>query len=61
MWEEKEEEEDLQYMTRRGLAGIQDSVDASIQRLEDYIKSAEEDRIQPSEPILATHTSTGQE
>ena len=27
----------------RGLASIQDNVDASIQRLEDYIKNAKED------------------
>ena len=35
------------YLSRkgggRGLANIQDSVDITIQRLEDYIKSAEED------------------
>ena len=38
---------DRPYISRkvggRGLALIEDSVDASIQRLEDYIKSTEED------------------
>ena len=38
---------DRLYVSRkeggRALARIQDSVDASIQRLEDYIKNAEED------------------
>ena len=38
----------------RGLASIQDSVDASIQQLEDYIKSAEEDWLQPLETIQST-------
>ena len=38
---------DRLYVSRReggrGLTSIEDSVDASIQRLEDYIKNAEED------------------
>ena len=38
----------------RGLASIEDSVDASIQRLEDYIKNTKEDRLQPSEVILTS-------
>ena len=46
------------YMSRRergsGLASIEDSVDASIQRLEDYIKSAEEDWLQPPQTIQTT-------
>ena len=37
----------------RGFASIQDSVDASIKRLEDFIKkSAEEDWLRPLEKIL---------
>ena len=38
----------------RGLASIEDSVDASIQRLEDYT----EDGLQPSETILTTRWTT---
>ena len=36
------------------LASIEDSVDASIQQLEDYIKNTNEDGLQPSETILTT-------
>ena len=47
--------EDRLYVPRkeggRGLASIQDSVDASIQRLEDYIKK-------PTETIQTTQAST---
>ena len=40
----------------RGLASIEDSVDASIQRLEDYIEKTKEDWLQPSQtlPYLPT-------
>ena len=38
----------------RGLASIEDSVDTSIQRLEDYIKNTNEDWLRPSETILTT-------
>ena len=42
---------DRLYVTRkeggRGLTSIQDRVDALIQRLEDYIKSAKENWLQP--------------
>ena len=35
----------------RGLASTQDSIDALIQRLKDYIKFAKEDWLQPPEKI----------
>ena len=38
----------------RGLASIEDSVDTSIQRLEDYIENQERGLITPSETILTT-------
>ena len=44
----------------RGFARFQDCVDALIQRLEDYIKSVEEDCLQPPETIKTTQTSTEQ-
>ena len=45
----------------RGLASIQDIVDASIQQLEDYIKkSAEEDGLKPPETIQTSQASTEQ-
>ena len=49
---------DRLYVSRkeggRGLASIEDTVDASIQRLEDYIKNTNEDWLQPSETIRTT-------
>ena len=42
------------FIKGRGLACIEDSVDASIQRLEDYIEKHE--RVQPSEKIPTRHT-----
>ena len=36
----------------RGVTSIEDSVDALIQRLEDYIENVEEDWLQPLETIL---------
>ena len=49
---------DWRYVSRkeegRWLASIEDSVDASIQRLEDYIKNTNEDWLQPSETIRVT-------
>ena len=50
---------DRLYVSRkeggRGLASIEDTVDASIQRLEDYIeKKTNEDELEPSESIRAT-------
>ena len=38
----------------RGLVSIEDSVDSSIQRVEDYIKNTNEDWLRPSETILTT-------
>ena len=38
----------------RGLASIEDSIDTSIQRLEDYIKNTNEDWLWPSETIRTT-------
>ena len=54
---------DILYVSRkeggRGLTGIQDSVDAAIQWLEDYIKkSAKQDWLQPPETIQTTQAST---
>ena len=52
------------YVSRKeggiGFASIQDSVDALIQRLEDNIKSAEEDWLQRPETIQTTQASTEQ-
>ena len=53
-------DEDRLYVSRkggggRGLASIQDIVDALIQRFEDYIKRVEEDWLQRPEPIQPTH------
>ena len=45
---------------RRGLTSIQDNVDASIQRLEDYLKSAEEDWLQLQETVQKTQASIEQ-
>ena len=50
---------DRLYVSRkeggRGLASIEDSVDASIQRLEDYIEKNENiEKLQPSETIRTT-------
>ena len=49
---------DRLYVSRieggRGLIIIEDSDDASIQRLEDYTEKAGEDRLQPPETILTT-------
>ena len=49
---------DRLYVSRkeggRGLASIENSVDASIQRLEDYIENTDEDWLQPSEKIPTT-------
>ena len=44
----------------RGLVGIEDRVDASIQWLKDYIKSVEEYRLQPPETIQTTRESKEQ-
>ena len=44
----------------RGLASIQDSVDASMQQLEDYIQKTEEGWIQWPETIQTTQASTEQ-
>ena len=53
---------DRLYVSRkkggRGLASIQDSVDASIQRLEDNIKNAEEDWWQQPQTTQTTQAST---
>ena len=38
----------------RGLASIEDSVDASIQQLQDYIENTNEESSQPSEMIHTT-------
>ena len=44
---------------RRGITSTEDSVNASIQRLEDYIqKISIEDSLQPSETILITRWTT---
>ena len=47
---------DRLYVSRKkggkGLASIEDSVDSSIQRLEDYVQKPEEGQIQPPETIL---------
>ena len=43
---------------KRGLASIEDSVDPSMQRLEDYIEKHEGGRLQPSETILKTRWTT---
>ena len=50
---------DRLYVSRkeggRGLASIEDNVDASIQRLKDYIqKKTKEDSLQPAETKLRT-------
>ena len=49
---------DRLYVSRkqggRGLPSIENSVDASIQRLEDYIENTKEDWLQSSETILTT-------
>ena len=49
---------DRLYVSRkaggRGLASIEDTVDASIQRLEDYIEKHERGLIKPSESIQTT-------
>ena len=43
----------------RGLASIEDSVDALIQRLEDYIeKKTKEDRLDPPETVLTIRRPT---
>ena len=42
----------------RGLASIEDSIDASIQQLEDYIKNTKEDWLQPSETRQTTRWTT---
>ena len=46
----------------RELTSIQDSVDASMQKLEDYIKkkNTEEDWLHPLETIQTTHASIEQ-
>ena len=53
---------DRLYVSRkewgRGLASIEDIVDASIQRLEDYIQNTMEDWLQPSETIIITQWTT---
>ena len=54
---------DRLYVSRkeggRGLSSIEDSVDASIQRHEDYIKKKmKEDSLQPPKPILITRWRT---
>ena len=55
---------DRLYVSReevgRGLANIEDKVDASIQRLEDYIKIAEEEWLQPPGIIQTKQVSTKQ-
>ena len=43
----------------RGLTSIQESIDALIQRLKDYIK-VEEEGLQPSETIQTRQASTEQ-
>ena len=43
---------------RRGLIRIEDSINASIQRLEDYIEIREGDWLQKPEIILTTQGST---
>ena len=54
-------EVDRLYMSRKegenGLACIEDSVDASIQRLEDCTQKRGENWLQPPELILTTHRS----
>ena len=49
---------DRLYVSRkeggRGLASMEDTVDASIQRLEEYIEKHDEDWLQPSETIRTT-------
>ena len=49
---------DRLYVSRkeggRGLASIEDNVDASIQLLEDYIEKHGEDWLRPSEKIMTT-------
>ena len=42
----------------RGLSSIEDSVDASIQRLEHYIESTEKDWLQGPESIMTTWRPT---
>ena len=53
---------DRLYVSRkeggRGLASIEDNVDASIRRLEGYIKNTMEDSLHPSETILITRWTT---
>ena len=53
---------DRLYVSRkergRGLASFEDRVDASIQRLENYIEKHEGDCLQPSEMILITRWTT---
>ena len=53
---------DRLYVSRkeggRGLASIEDSVDAPIQRFKDYIKNTKDDWLQPSETILTTRWTT---
>ena len=53
---------DRLYVSRkeggRGLASIEDSVDASIQRLEDYIQNTKEDSLQPPDMKLRTRWKT---
>ena len=53
---------DRLYVSRkeggRGLASIEDSVDASIQRLKDYIQNRKENSLQPPETILRTRWTT---
>ena len=55
---------DRLYVSRkeggRGIANIENSVDASIQQHKDYKKSIEEDWSPPSETILATRGSAEQ-
>ena len=53
---------DRLYVSRkeggRGLTSIEDSVDVSIQRLEDSVQNTMEDSLQPSETILTTRWPT---
>ena len=53
---------DILYVSRKeggkGLASIEGRVDASIQRLEDYIENTKEDWLQPSKTILTTRWPT---
>ena len=45
---------------RRGLAIIEGSINALIQRLGDYLEGAKEDGLQPPETTLTTRGSTEQ-